>query len=70
MAKPELRKITVTVSEDDLRSAQIYTGKGITASVRIALKTLASKQAQKNLLALRGKVQFSSSLDDLRYDRE
>jgi hypothetical protein len=34
-----------------------------------ALRKLASMHAQKRLLALGGKVKFSMSLGDMRYDR-
>ena len=66
----DLRKITVQVPERDLEMAQAYTGKGVTETVRAALKKLASMQAQKRLLELRGKVRFSMSVEDMRYDRE
>jgi hypothetical protein len=66
----ELRKITVQVPSDDLALAQKLTGEGITETVRAGLKKLASMQAQKELIKLRGKVNFSMSLDELRYDRE
>ena len=66
----EVRKITVQVSERDLNLAQEFTGQGVTETVRAGLRKLASIQAQKRLLRLRGKVSFSMSLDELRYDRE
>ena len=66
----EVRKITVQVSERDLNLAQEFTGQGVTETVRAGLRKLASIQAQKRLLRLRGKVRFSMSLDELRYDRE
>jgi hypothetical protein len=66
----DLRKITVQVPEHDLEMAQAYTGEGVTETVRAALKKLASMQAQKRLLELRGKVRFSMSVEDMRYDRE
>jgi Arc/MetJ-type ribon-helix-helix transcriptional regulator len=65
-----LRKITVQVPEHDLEMAQELTGEGVTETVRAALKKLASIQAQHRLQKLRGKVKFSMSLDELRYDRE
>jgi hypothetical protein len=64
----ELRKITVQVSEADLEAAQAYTGEGVTETVRAALKRLASMRAQQSLLKLRGKVKFSTSVADLKYD--
>ena len=64
------RKITVQVAERDLELAQEFTGQGVTETVRAGLRRLASMEAQKHLLQLRGKVSFSMSLDELRYDRE
>jgi hypothetical protein len=66
----ELKKITVQVPLGDLELAQKLTGEGVTETVRAALRKLASMQAQKELIKLRGKVKFSMSLDELRYDRE
>lgn len=66
----ELKKITVQVPADDLELAQKLTGEGVTETVRAGLKKLASTQAQKELAKLRGRVKFSMSLDELRYDRE
>lgn len=65
-----LRKITVEVPESDLARAQELTGAGVTETVRAALRKLAGIKAQRDLLELKGKVKFSLSLDDLRYDRE
>jgi hypothetical protein len=50
--------------------AQELTGQGVTETVRAALKRLASLGAQQRLLRLRGKVEFSLTLDELRHDRE
>jgi hypothetical protein len=66
----ELRKITVQVPADDLAMAQAYTGEGVTETVRAALKRLASMKAQQELLALRGKVKFALTSDELKYERE
>jgi len=66
----ESRKITVEVPEELLASAQAYTGEGITETVRAGLRRLASIRAQQEALKLRGKVKFSLTLDELRYDRE
>ncbi len=66
----DLRKITVQVPGHDLDMAQAFTGEGVTETVRAALKKLASMQAQRRLLELRGKVNFSMSIEDMRYDRK
>jgi hypothetical protein len=66
----ELRKITVQVPERDLEAAQAYTGEGVTETVRAALKKLASMRAQRELLKYQGKVKFSMTLAEMKYDRE
>ena len=64
-----LRKITVQVPEEDLQSAQAYTGEGVTDTVRAGLKTLANIRAQNELRNLRGTFKFTIDLDELREDR-
>ena len=63
------RKITVEVPEDLLRKAQQSTGSGITATIRAGLELVAAKRAYAGLRQLRGKVDFSVDIDDLREDR-
>jgi len=65
-----LRKITVEVPAHDLEMAQELTGAGVTETVRVALKRLASIRAQNELRKLRGKVKFSMSWQEMKYDRE
>ena len=65
-----LRKITVQVPEEDLQSAQAYTGEGVTETVRAGLKTLANIRAQNELRKLRGTFKFTIDLDELREDRD
>ena len=62
---PNLRKITVEVSADALRAAQELTGKGVSETVREALGRLAHERASKRLLALRGKMKFALSWEEL-----
>jgi hypothetical protein len=64
------RKITVEVSDDLLKSAQSFTGEGVTETVRQGLKRLASARAQKELLAMRGKVKFSLTWQEMKGDDE
>jgi Arc/MetJ-type ribon-helix-helix transcriptional regulator len=66
----EMRKITVEVPDDDLAAAREYTGAGISETVRAALARLRSDQAQKKARALRGKVKFSMTWQEMKYDRE
>ncbi len=63
------RKITVLIPESLLVSAQKETGTGVTETVREGLKALASRRAQRELLALRGKVKFSMTWEELKEDR-
>ena len=63
---PTSKKITVQVPEADLVAAQTVTGKGVSATVRLALKRLAQLQAQRELAALRGKIKFALDADELR----
>ncbi len=65
-----MRKITVEVPERDLQGAQALTGLGVTETVRVGLKTLASLKAQQELRKLRGTYKFKTSLDALRDDGE
>jgi len=51
-----LRKITVEVGERELASAQAFTGRGVTETVRAGLKELASMRAQRELLKYEGKL--------------
>ncbi len=63
------RKITVSIPEDLLVSAQKETGAGVTETVREGLKKLASRRAQRELLALRGKVKLSMTWKEMKEDR-
>lgn len=69
---PPLRKITVEVSPEALAAAQELTGKGVSETVREALARLAHERASQRLLALRGKVKFALSWQELagKYDDE
>ncbi|HUO98842.1 MAG TPA: hypothetical protein VMU01_09245 [Rhizomicrobium sp.] len=60
----DLRKITVEVPEQDLKDAQALTGKGVTETVREALRRMRSVRAQQRALELQGKVRFSASAEE------
>ncbi len=64
-----VRKITVEVSDDLLKSAQ-SPGAGVSETVREGLKRLAAERAQRELLALRGKVKFSLTWQEMKGDDE
>jgi hypothetical protein len=66
----EMRKITVSVPAKLLASARDYTGKGISETVRDGLERLSRQRFYDTLRALKGKMKFEVSLDELREDRE
>lgn len=66
--KPELKKITLFVPTDLLESALKAGGGNITQTVRKALQLIAARDAYDGLKKMRGKVKFSISLDDMRYE--
>jgi Arc/MetJ-type ribon-helix-helix transcriptional regulator len=66
----EMRKITVEVPEELIASVQSSAGTGLTETIREALEQMRQRQVQNEARKLRGKVKFSMSLDELRYDRE
>jgi hypothetical protein len=67
----EMRKITVFVPVKLLASAQDYTEKGVTETVREGLERLTRARFYERLRALKGKVKFDDfNLDELRRDRE
>ena len=63
------RKITVEVPDELLASAQACMGDGVTETVRQRLRKLASIQAQQEARKLRGKVQFSMTWQEMKYDK-
>jgi hypothetical protein len=64
------KKITVEVPAEILARAQSVSGEGVTGTVRRALEELAGNEVYERILQLRGTVQFSESLDQLREDRD
>ncbi len=63
------RKITVEVPGDLLARAQRAGGTGITETVRTGLQLVAASHTYARLRQLRGKVNFSRTLDELKADR-
>lgn len=63
------QKITIEVPTALLDEARAATGEGVTATVRQALRLIASKRAQKRLAELGGTMQIPYDLDSLREDR-
>jgi hypothetical protein len=61
-----MKKITVEVPADKLAMAQEFTQGGIVETVRRAIDELAARQAQKRILAMKGKVKFDYTIEELR----
>jgi hypothetical protein len=61
----EMRKITVDVDSSTLEAARAE-GDGVAETVREALKQLAHKRASERLLALKGKVKFDMTWQEMR----
>ncbi len=64
------KKITVEVPVDLLRRAQKVSGAGVTETVRQGLEKVVKSDAYRQLLALRGKVKFTESIESIREDRD
>ena len=63
------RKITIEVPEDLLDKAQKASGEGITQTVRTGLQLVAASHTYARLRKLRGKVKFSRTVEELKFDR-
>jgi len=63
------KKITVHVRSDLLAKARKASGTGISGTVRRGLELLAASEAYDRLLAMRGRVKFSTALSELREGR-
>ncbi len=63
------RKITIELPAELLEQAQQATGSGITQTVRTGLQLVAASQTYARLRNLRGKVQFSRTVAELKEDR-
>lgn len=63
------RKITIEVPEDLLNKAQKASGEGITQTVRAGLRLVAASHTYARLRKLRGKVKFSRTVEELKFDR-
>jgi hypothetical protein len=64
------KKITVEVPVELLKRAQKVSGAGVTETVRQGLEKVAKSDYFKQILALRGKVHFTESLESIREDRD
>ena len=64
-----LRKITVEVPVELLDQAQLFTGSGITQTVRAGLGLVAASRNYSRLRQFREKVRFFRTLAELKADR-
>ena len=60
-----IRKITVHIPDDLLRSAQKSSGQGVTETVRQGLRLVAAGETYRQLARLRGAVKFSVNVQRL-----
>ena len=63
------RKVTVELPPDLLEKAQQATGSGLTQTIRAGLQLLAASEAFAELRKMRGKVQFTRTAEELKFDR-
>ena len=63
------KKITVEVPEELLEKAQRATGSGVTQTVRAGLRLVVASETYAALRRMRGKVRFSLTAEELKYDR-
>ena len=68
MENTQTRKVTVHVPARLLESAQAATGKGVTETVKEALRQMAARKAGEELCKLRGKLDLQIDLKALRED--
>lgn len=66
--KIALKKITLFVPEELLEEALRVGGENMTQTVRRGLELIAARDAFSQLRKLKGKVKFSLSLDEMRYE--
>jgi hypothetical protein len=67
MLQPQAtQKVTAHIPIDLLEDAQAVTGKGITETIKIALGHLALTDIYQDLRKLRGKVNFTIDVNQLR----
>lgn len=68
MLHEKTQKVTAHIPVVLLQEAQSVTGKGITDTLKIALGHLARINAYEDLRKMRGTINFSLDLEELRKD--
>lgn len=69
MLHTETQKITAHLPVKLLHEAQEVTGKGLTETLKIALEQLSRTHAYESLRKMRGKIDFSIDVNELRKDK-
>jgi hypothetical protein len=69
MLNTETQKVTAHLPVQLLKEAQEATGKGLTETLKIALEQLSRAHAYEQLRLMRGKIDFSIDVDELRKDK-
>lgn len=69
MMQAQTQKVTAHIPVELLHEAQTVTGKGITETLKIALAQLARTNTYEDLRKMRGKVNFTIDVNELRKDR-
>lgn len=65
-----VRKITAHIPEELLAKAQLFSGEGVTETLRRALEAYSISEWSKQMIALRGKVHIEIDIDESRADKE
>jgi hypothetical protein len=68
--KPVMRKVTMLLPDELVRSAQASSQTSLTETVRTALKEILHRKACQQLLALRGKVDLGINWKELKTLRD
>jgi hypothetical protein len=68
MHQSPTQKVTAHLPIDLLKEAQEVTGKGLTETIKIALIKLSQAHAYENLRKMRGEVEFTININELRKD--
>jgi hypothetical protein len=69
MLNTKTQKVTAHLPIKLLHEAQEVTGKGLTETLKIALEQLSRAHAYEGLRKMRGKIDFSIDVDELRKDK-
>ena len=66
----ETRKITINLPASLIDKTMAYNDKSMSETIREALREYNHRRACKTLMALRGKIQFDLTYEEIKEDRE